>query len=203
MISIEMSLLWGDDTEQIVKGVTEATNNIISYHNNPNTSKNMLLELVNDIQSICNFWTGNTYVGKPKTVIVKNIFQSFFDELMQLLLTMKYSEKVYEVNFAHKLLYRGTVYRYLGNDYLTDKTVSPIYDNIYVSWSKEPKNNYILSKLYGTITWISCEISEPLYGIDLDMIGCSRGNEHEVVFPTIEKYITEIKYISEGEDDKN
>lgn len=201
MISIEMSSLWGDDTEQIVKGVTEATNNIISYHNNPNTSKNMLLELVNDIQSICSFWTGNTYVGIPKIDIIKNTSQSFFESLMQLLLAMKDSEKVYESTFAYAILYRGTVYRYLSDNF-NDRAVAPIYDNAYVSWSKEPNNDYILSKLYGTITWISCKISEPLYGIDLDAIGCSKESEHEVVFPTIEKYITEIKYFSEDKDVK-
>lgn len=202
MISIDMSTLWGEDTEQIVKGITEATNNIIAYHNSPNSSKNMLFELGKDISDICNFWTGSTYVGNPKIDIIKKSFQSFFEALMQLLLTMKDSKKAYEATVAHDILYRGTVYRYLGNNYPTDVVVVPIYDNVYVSWSKEPKNDYILSKLYGTITWISCKISEPLYGIDLDVIGCSRGSEHEVVFPTIEKYITEIKYISEEEDEQ-
>lgn len=202
MISVNMSALWGDDVEQIVKGITEAMSNIVLYRNHHNTSKEMLLELGDDISDICSFWTSNTYVGNPKNDAIKNAFQLFFEELMKLLLIMKNSDKFYEVDVANALLYRGTVYRYLGRDYPTDDVVSPIYDDIYVSWSKEPKNDYLLSKLYGTITWMSCEINAPFYGIDLDALGCSRANEHEVVFPTIEECITEIKYISEENDDE-
>ena len=202
MISVNMAALWGDDVEQIVKGITEVTNNVKMYHARPNASKKMFMELCKDIGEICSFWTNNTYVGNPKNDAIKNAFQLFFEELMNLLLIMKNSDKFYEVDVANALLYRGTVYRYLGRDYPTDDVVSPIYDDIYVSWSKEPKNDYLLSKLYGTITWMSCEINAPFYGIDLDALGCSRANEHEVVFPTIEEYITEIKYISEENDDK-
>lgn len=201
MISVKMSTLWGDDVEQIVRGITEATDNIISYHNHPNASRDMLLKLGKDISEICNFWTGNTYVGSPKNEAIKIAFQSFFEELMQLLLDMKNSVQIYEQNVANALLYRGKVYRYLGSNHPMDTVVNPIYDSIYVSWSKEPENDYLLSKLYGKITWMSCEIDAPFYGIDLDALGCSRANEREVVFPTIEECITEIKYISEEDDD--
>jgi hypothetical protein len=197
-----MSALFGDDTGQIVKGITEATNNLVSYRNHSSTTKNMLSELWEDICDICNFWTGSTYVGSPKSDAIKNAFQLFFEELMQLLLVMKNSHKAFEANVANAMLYRGKVYRYLGNGFPTEEVVTPIYDNIYVSWSTEPTNYYIESKLYGNITWLACEISAPLYGINLDAIGCSRANEHEIVFPTIEKCITEIKYISEDDDDE-
>ena len=201
MLSVDMTSLWGDDNEQIVKGVSEATKHITSYRNLSNGSKRAWSELRKDIISICCFWTGNTYIGCAKESVVKNAFQSFFEELMNLLLVMKSSNKDYEATFADLLLYRGKVYRYLGNDSPSKDIVKPIFDGIYVSWSKEPENCYITSKLYGTITWLSCKISEPFYGIDLDNLGRSRTNEHEVVFPTIEECITEIKYIPEEDDD--
>lgn len=202
MLSVDMTSLWGDDYEKIVKGVSEATKHITSYRNLSNGSKRALSELHKDIISICCFWTGNTYIGCAKESVVKNAFQSFFEELMNLLLVMKSSNKDYEATFADKLLYRGKVYRYLGNASPSDDIVKPVFDGVYVSWDKEPENWYIASKLYGTITWLSCEISAPFYGIDLDNLGCLRANEHEVVFPTIEKCITEIKYISEENNDK-
>ena len=204
MLSVNMALLWSDDTEQIVKGVSEATNNIVSYYNAPKTSKNMLSELRADINSVCDFWTGKTYVGTPKVDVIKNAFQSFFEELMRLLLTMKDSKKTYEARIANDMLFRGTVYRYLGNAKPSNKPVYPIFDNVYVSWSKCSENSYILSKLYGPVTLLTCEITEPLYGIDLTAIGCSRVNEQEVVFPTIAECIREIKYLrAKEEDDKN
>lgn len=201
MLSVEMSSLWGSDIEQIVKGITEATNNIKSYYNNENTNQNMLLALGEDVCEICNFWTGNTYVGHPKNKKVKKAFQSFFESLMELLLKMKDSKKDYEKRIANAMLYRGTVYRYLGSAEPAKKAVAPKYNDIYVSWSKEPENSYLECKLCGTMTWMSCKISAPYYGIDLEAIGCSRGDEREVVFPTIKKCITEIKYISEEDDD--
>lgn len=202
MLSVDMTSLWGDDNEKIVKGVSEATNNIVLYRKSRNISEVMFEALLEDITVICCFWTGNTYIGCAKESVVKNAFQSFFEELMNLLLVMKSSNRDYEATFADKLLYRGKIYRYLGNASPSDDIVKPVFDGVYVSWDKEPENWYITSKLYGTITWLSCEISAPFYGIDLDNLGCLRANEHEVVFPTIEKCITEIKYISEEDNDK-
>ena len=86
---------------------------------------------------------------------------------------------------------------------LLSKIVKPSYDNIYVSWSKHPQNDYIESKLGGNITWLSCEITAPRYGIDLEAIKSSRGNEAEVVFPTIKECVTEIRYISEENDEQD
>lgn len=62
------------------------------------------------------------------------------------------------------------------------------------------------SRHYGPVTKITCEIAAPMYGIDLECLGCSRGSEKEVVFPTVEQYIIEIKYGQGGtvlEDDGN
>ncbi len=204
MLSVDMSSLWGSDNEQIVKGVLEATENIASYRSSSNTSIRALHNLFEDIIEIGKFWTSNTYVGQPKDLAVKAVFQSFFEALMDLLLNMKNTGKKSERAIAEKLLYRGKVYRYLGNAYPSDDPddiVKPVFDDIYVSWSKEPQNGYIRSKLYGPVTLLSCEISTPFYGIDLDELNCSRGNEHEVVFPTTKKCIIEIEYISVENDD--
>ena len=196
-----MSSLWSDDTKQIVKGVTEATDHIKSYYKATITTEGMFDVLDEDIRGICDFWTGNTYVGHPKNKKVKKAFQSFFESLMELLLKMKDSKKAFEKRVANSMLYRGTVYRYLGSTDPVEKAIVPKYNDIYVSWSKNPENSYLESKLCGTMTWMSCNISAPYYGIDLEAIGSSRGNECEVVFPTIKKCITEIKYISEEDDD--
>ena len=69
--------------------------------------------------------------------------------------------------------------------------------------NKHPQNDYIESKLGGNITWLSCEITAPRYGIDLEAIKSSRGNEAEVVFPTIKECVTEIRYISEENDEQD
>ena len=71
---------------------------------------------------------------------------------MELLLSMKDSELNFEKRVANAMLYRGTVYRYLGHSYSTDKVVTPNYDNVYVSWNKEEENAYLLSKLHGPVT---------------------------------------------------
>ena len=133
-------------------------------------------------------------MGSPKAEPIKMAFQAFFEEFMQLLLFMKDSGLPFEERVADAMLYRGTVYRYLGKSYPSDEVVLPYYDGIYVSWSKEAGNSYLLSKLYGPVTEIICEIAEPMYGIDLDILECTRGNEQEVVFPTIEQSIVKIKY---------
>ena len=121
-------------------------------------------------------------------------FHSFFEELVQLLLFMKDSGMLFEERVANAMLYRGNVYRYLGKNYPSDEVVVPCYDGVYVSWSKQDGNCYLLSKLYGPVTKITCEIAEPLYGIDLDILECTRGNEQEVVFPTFEQCIVDIQY---------
>lgn len=114
---------------------------------------------------------------------------------MQLLLFMKDSALPFEKRVANAMLYRGTVYRYLGKNYPSDEVVVPYYDGIYVSWSKQDGNSYLLSKFYGHVTKITYEIAEPMYGIDLDILECTRGNEREVVFPTYRQCDTEIQYI--------
>lgn len=197
MISINLSALWSDETDKIIKGISEATENIKVYRKFSERIPDMLLELGDDIGAVCRFWTGSTYVGSPKKEEIKNAFQLFFENLMELLLSMHESELDFEKRVAKAMLYRGTVYRYLGHNYVTDEVVVPAYDNVYVSWNKEEENAYLLGKLYGPVTKMACEIAEPLYGIDLEVLECCRGTEREVVFPTIEECITEINYLDD------
>ena len=201
MISVDMFSLWGDDIDEIVVGITEATNNIAEYMNVNNPNKEQLFDVCNDVKTICAFWTGNMYVGIHKANAVKEAFQVFFETLMNFLLSIKENGNPHETKLAKSLLYRGTVYRYLGSREPTKEVIAPLYDNIYVSWSKNQKNSYVEGKLIGSKTWLSCKISDPLYGIDLEALGCSKGEEREVVFPTIKECITEIKFILEEDDD--
>ena len=195
MLSVNLYGLCSDETDKIIKGISEATQNIVAYRKAPNRNPDMLTELANDLREVCCFWTGSTYVGSPKADPIKMAFQTFFQELMQLLLFMKDSGLPFEERVANAMLYRGTVYRYLGKKYPSAEVVEPCYDGIYVSWSKQDGNSYLLSKLYGPVTKLTCEIAEPMYGIDLDILECSRGNEREVVFPTYRQCVAEIQYI--------
>ncbi len=198
MLSINMSQLWSNDTLQVIKAVNEATNNISVYYGSADNSANALKNLNEDVREVCNFWTGKTYVGDRKDDEIVQVFQNFFETLMKLLLKMKDSKKNCESKFAKAILYQGKVYRYLGYYSSRDikkKAIQPKYNEIYVSWSKEPKNGYIESKLYGEMTWIEAEIKSPYFGIDLEKMGISRGKEREVVFPTLKDCVTNIKYI--------
>ena len=194
MLSVNMYDLWSDETDKIIKGISEATQNIGTYRKASNRNPDMLMELGDDLRAVCCFWTGKTYIGSPKAEPIKMAFQSFFEELVQLLLFMKDSGMLFEERVANAMLYRGNVYRYLDKNYPSDEVVVPCYDGVYVSWSKQDGNCYLLSKLYGPVTKITCEIAEPLYGIDLDILECTRGNEQEVVFPTFEQCIVDIQY---------
>ena len=194
MLSVNLYGLCSDETDKIIKGISEATQNIVAYRKVPNRNPDMLMELADDLRAVCYFWTGSTYVGSPKAEPIKMAFQAFFEEFMRLLLLMKDSTLPFEKRVANAMLYSGTVYRYLGKNYPSDEVVVPYYDGIYVSWSKQDGNSYLLSKFYGPVTKITCEIAEPMYGIDLDILECTRGNEQEVVFPTFEQSIVEILY---------
>lgn len=148
-------------------------------------------------ETLC-YWTGKTYVGINKDKSIQKAFQSFFEELYCFLLSCRELDNPSLRDFANVALYRGNVYRYLGHGLVGengDERVEPLYNNIYVSWSKQSKNQYIENKLHGTMTLLTCKIDEPYYGIDLKAFGVVRGQEAEVVFPTIKETITDIKYM--------
>lgn len=198
-MSVNFDNLFADEYDKIIFEVNKATDNIKNYitNNNRNT-KESFLQVLSDVEEVCNCWTGKTYVGQSKRQDLKNAYQDFFSNLMKMLLLCKTNNNQCENKVAEALLYQGKIYRYLGyysaHDYRKGAIV-PEYDGIYVSWSKEPKSSYIESKLYGKITWIESEIKPPYFGIDLEAIGSSRGNEKEVVFPTLKDCVTNIKYI--------
>lgn len=155
------------------------------------------------IENVCltlNYWTGHTYVGHKKGKSIQKAFQVFFEALYDFLLFCQREDKSFLQplkDLADDALYQGTIYRYLGHcsdDNDAERKVEPEYNCIYVSWSKKPNNHYIQGKLYGTKTLLTCVVSEPFYGIDLEAFGVVKGDEAEVVFPTVKEMITSIKY---------
>lgn len=202
MLSVKLDTLWYDDTAPAIKGINEATSNVLAYTNSLYRNSNQLRDVLRDIYAVCKLWATNTYVGQPKPDDVREAFQSFFEALMAMLIKLKDSSITNERDLSTLLLYQGTVYRYLGTASSSDKHVMPQYNDIYVSWSKKPRNSYFESKLLSPITWMACEIKEPRYGINLAAI-CSLEGEQEVVFPTIQECITQIDYRKEEEDDED
>ena len=57
MISVNLAALWSDETDMIIKGISEATENIKAYRKFSERILDMLLELGNDIGEVCRFWT--------------------------------------------------------------------------------------------------------------------------------------------------
>lgn len=174
--------------------------------------------LLKNIAAVLDNWTGSTYVGEKKKSQIEKAFQAFFKALYDFIIECRRNDRYFNIKRSNEILYRGMVYRYLGYaiGYAPDNSrVEPIYNDIYVSWSKNQKDVHIESKLSDPITWLSAEIKEPYYGIDL--VGLSNAiselvdikhriaiiDEQEVVFPTIRECITEIKYIEHNceEDD--
>ena len=131
-----------------------------------------------------------------RVMTAKKLFSLFFISLYQFLIACRNSDNNALKDLGTRALFQGTVYRYLGygsaiGDINKPKEIK--YNNIYVSWSKNKRNEYIESKLYGVITLMTCEISDDYYGIDLEELGVSRGYEREVVFPNYENLVTKIK----------
>lgn len=151
------------------------------------------------IRNVLCYWTGQPHIGVEKSDNVKNAYHLFFDTLHKLLLQLKESTDDQERSFAERTLYQGVLYRYLGYGEYSDiilkenEKISPKYDGIYVSWSKSPSNEYILSKLKDPFTFLICNTGD-LYGIDISAFGFEAGGEPEVVFPTLEKCIVSVSY---------
>lgn len=194
-----------DDIETVVEKINEVTLQIsqamvlLEKHGN---YVQMIYDLFDNLESTLDYWTGNTYVGIEKEEELKNAYQGLFECLFRfVLLCQKVSDPVLN-DFAKSVLFQGTVYRYLGHGFHDEsitQRIIPRYDGIFVSWSKVPQNTYLENKLYGTITKLTCLIDNEYYGIDLEPFGVVRGDESEVVFPTIEQTIKSIEYI-EDED---
>lgn len=158
----------------------------------------------NNVCTTLNYWTGHTYIGQEKSDFIKKAFQEFFETLYDFLLICQTHDYIELRELANKVLYRGALHRYLGHGFIDEdisKHIEPQYNDIYVSWSKNNHNSYIESKLYGATTLLTCRVDEPYFGIDLEVFEANRGNEEEVVFPTIKETIIDIKYSEEYENE--
>ena len=164
---------------------------------NGNFDPDKILILFDNIRKVLDYWSSETYIGVEKEKNLKNSFQRFFTNLMSFILACKEVNNDFLNDFAEKALFQGRLYRYLGHSSHENSNVAvePDYNDIYVSWSKNPKNNYIETKLYGTMTLLTCEVSDDYYGIDLSVFEVVRGEEAEVVFPTIESTIVNKEII--------
>ncbi len=63
MLSVNLSSLWGDQIDEISKGVNEATRNINNYFNDRRNNIfdiNKLEDIVKDIYDVLKFWIGET-----------------------------------------------------------------------------------------------------------------------------------------------
>ncbi len=165
--------------------------------------------LLKAIANVLAQWTGETYVGAVKERGVQNAFQRFFVEIFCLACELEnkgYPTKT-EREFVSCARYQGDIYRYIGSDSPCLKCEGVEYNEIYVSWSKEKGNSYILSKLYSPIYLISAKLSDKFYGFDIERFerlysqishkqsNIAKGAEREVVFPTLKEVIVNIQEV--------
>ena len=145
----------------------------------------------NHIIPVLSYWIRNTYVGERKNKILQTAFQNFFNSLYELLRKLRGYSNIEIKSFVKKALYKGILYRYLGN-LKSDKDIE--YNDIWVSWSKKKSNTYFDEKITNGKIIITCKTKDK-YGIDLTAFGMSCNNEEEVVYPTIKKTIKNIEQI--------
>lgn len=160
----------------------------------------VLREVCFYIANVLLMWTGETLVGVKKDTKTEQIFQKFFIAIKKLIDTFLSNKKhlsALENDFISSIKYQGNIYRYIGTKKPNKKESSlmPHDSKIYVSWSKQFGNTYLLSKLPGKCTLLSCTIAGYNYGIDIQgfndffnkfqTIHIAKGDEQEVVFPTI------------------
>ena len=55
MLSVNLYGLCSDETDKIIKGISEATQNIVAYCKAPNRNPDMLMELADDLRAVCFF----------------------------------------------------------------------------------------------------------------------------------------------------
>ena len=211
---------WADDYKENAQKIHGIACQIRTYTKRVShgITKDQGEPLMKNIAVVLNNWTGATYVGDRKKKQLEKAFQAFFTALYDFIIECRNNDCYFNIESSSKILYRGMVYRYLGHqlgDVPDNSIVEPIYNDIYVSWSKNQHDINIEKKLRYPMTWMAAEIKEPDYGIDL--VGLSKAiseladvkhrmaitDEREVVFPTKSECITEIKYIdyTDEEDD--
>lgn len=198
-----------------IKKITDDINSYIKYRFVRIANWQELFEkLMCEIAFSMSEWSGNTYVGDEKDKKLENVYQAFFESLYMLidfLHERKDKIMIEEQNFINSIRYSGKIYRYLGYGNCQDKRINsyikPNFSSIFVSWSKNRESSYLESKLYGRKTRLYCEIPHKHYGLDYECFQeflhhqyecdyyISRGEEREVVFPTIEEYVYKIEYM--------
>lgn len=193
---------------QFIEGVTYGLGIYTLQRKEKGYDKALFMDMLCHIMEVLSKWTGQTWVGCKKDKKTENVFQKFFEALYSLIGYIQYFEKIMstdEIEFAALVTYSGAIYRYLGSSDSANKVCVEIeYNNIYVSWSKNEKNSYIESKLYGPCLLVQAETSPFDYAIDLEGIdifyrkitgknvGVVKGKEREVVYPTKESCILSI-----------
>lgn len=166
--------------------------------------------LFDNISDALHKWTGSTYVGVKKNKKLENAYKTFFDAFYKLLTCFAQADEKYR-KIADRILFNGTLYRYLGHsscDKEYDSRIEPKYNGVWVSWSKDDVRSipYLNMKLYGTKTLLICETGNPK-GIDLsgwDEIfntNIVRPSESEVVYPTIKESMINVIYLDEDRED--
>lgn len=203
-----MGFLWDIDL-QYINEVTRCIDFYVSKRKESEALKNNFSKLLEFVAAVLQIWTGETYVGVKKDVMVKNTFQMFFIALVDLIRCIDddvHNSKL-EKEFVKSVKYNGDIYRYIGScSHRNHKKITPQYNDIFVSWSKNESSGYLISKLYGPVTHLHAKIPSDNFGIDLEGfqdlcdkndIDCyvARGNEREVVFPTIEEFVQNVKTI--------
>lgn len=179
----------------------DTANTIKAYQS---MSKIELYRVCNDIAIALKLWTGKTWVGIKKTPEVETAFQDFFIAFIKFISNCANSTNRLEHNLADNTIYQGIVYRYIGAKERDCSAPDIIYNNIYVSWSKEPYSDYIFNHIHTETTWIKCKIDAPMFGIDIEgfenwckkhfdkKISISKGTEREIVFPTLKECTLDI-----------
>ena len=178
---------------------------------NKRQPKKIFMALCGDVANVMLEWTGCTYVGQRKDSETEEMYQKFWlsvKNFIDMLSTSKIKQSKIEKAFLQSIIYRGEVYRYLGYPSPNQrKAIEPKYKDVYVSWSKNKGNTYLLTKLYGNRTLLSCIINAPYYGMDLESFNrfynsnsrkkkyIAKGDEKEVVFPTKKDSIYKIEII--------
>lgn len=195
-MSKKLSLLFMDQYSErasIINRISRKINKYIEYRKNNRFNIFRFENIIEQIECVLNDWVGKTSVGIRKELIIEDAFQKFFSSFYNLLIYFKENDvTIIEKELSQNGLYQGMVYRYLGTNINCEKNDEIVidYNDIYVSWSKLSKIEYMEEKLYSNYIILACPIQNAYYGIDLHSLGVGREFEEEVVFPTFQHLVT-------------